>query len=165
MTTYAEIDATLTAPGQFFEIDEIEIRGVPTRVWKHTPRSLRDVLEQSRTQGGDTAFLVLGAERLTHFEHHARVAAFARRLVDDFGVSPGDRVVIAMRNYPEWSLAFFAAAAIGAVAVPLNASSRIPARTRPPRDHGSRSRTNASARRQPRSGRPSFPPVTGRRSG
>ena len=34
---------------------------------------------------------------------------------------PGDRVVIAMRNYPEWSLAFFAATAIGAVAVPLNA--------------------------------------------
>ena len=47
MSTYAEIDATLTAPGQFFEIDEIEIRGVPTRVWKSTPRSLRVVLEQS----------------------------------------------------------------------------------------------------------------------
>jgi long-chain acyl-CoA synthetase len=121
MTTYAEIDATLTAPGQLFEIDEIEIRGVPTRVWKHTPRSLRVVLEQSRTQGGDTAFLVLGDERVTHSEHHARVAAFARRLIDDFGVSPGDRVVIAMRNYPEWSVAFFAAAAIGAVVVPLNA--------------------------------------------
>jgi long-chain acyl-CoA synthetase len=121
MPTYAEIDAALTSPAQLFEIDEIEIRGVPTRVWKHTPRSLRVVLEQSRSQGGDTPFLVLGAERVTHSEHHARVAAFARRLVDDFGVSPGDRVVIAMRNYPEWSVAFFAAVAIGAVAVPLNA--------------------------------------------
>jgi long-chain acyl-CoA synthetase len=120
MSTYAEIDAALTAPGEFFEIDEIEIRGVPTRVWKNTPRSLRDVLEQSRTQG-DTAFLVLGDERITHAQHHTRVAAFARQLVDDFGVRPGDRVVIAMRNYPEWSVAFFAATAIGAVAVPLNA--------------------------------------------
>jgi long-chain acyl-CoA synthetase len=121
MPTYAEIDATLTAPGQFFEIEEVELSGVSARVWKHTPGSLRDVLEQSRTQGADTPFLVLGDERVTHAEHHARVAAFARRLVDEFGVGPGDRVVIAMRNYPEWSVAFFATVAIGAVAVPLNA--------------------------------------------
>lgn len=33
----------------------------------------------------------------------------------------GDRVAIAMRNYPEWPVAFFAAASIGAVVVPLNA--------------------------------------------
>ena len=33
----------------------------------------------------------------------------------------GDRVAIAMRNYPEWSIAFFAATIAGAVAVPLNA--------------------------------------------
>ena len=33
----------------------------------------------------------------------------------------GDRVAIAMRNYPEWSVAFWAAAAAGAVVVPLNA--------------------------------------------
>ena len=42
-------------------------------------------------------------------------------LVDDHCVRPGDRVAIAMRNFPEWSLAFFAAASIGAVVVPLNA--------------------------------------------
>jgi len=47
MPTYADIDAALTAPGQFFEIDEMEIRGVPTRVWRNTPRSLRAVLEES----------------------------------------------------------------------------------------------------------------------
>ena len=36
-------------------------------------------------------------------------------------VAPGDRVAIAMRNLPEWSLAFWAASAAGAVVVPLNA--------------------------------------------
>jgi len=36
-------------------------------------------------------------------------------------VGKGDRVAIAMRNYPEWSYAFFAVTAIGAIAVPLNA--------------------------------------------
>ncbi len=39
----------------------------------------------------------------------------------DAGVGKGDRVAIAMRNLPEWPVAFFAATAIGAIAVPLNA--------------------------------------------
>jgi acyl-CoA synthetase (AMP-forming)/AMP-acid ligase II len=33
----------------------------------------------------------------------------------------GDRVAIAMRNIPEWPVAFFAASLIGAIVVPLNA--------------------------------------------
>jgi long-chain acyl-CoA synthetase len=37
------------------------------------------------------------------------------------GVRKGDRVAIGMRNYPEWSVAFFACQAIGAIAVALNA--------------------------------------------
>jgi long-chain acyl-CoA synthetase len=36
-------------------------------------------------------------------------------------VAKGDRVAIAMRNYPEWVMAFWACQALGAVAVPLNA--------------------------------------------
>ena len=35
--------------------------------------------------------------------------------------SAGDRVRIAMRNFPEWSIAFWGATAAGAVVVPLNA--------------------------------------------
>ena len=49
------------------------------------------------------------------------MCALATRLVDDLGVAKGDRVAIAMRNYPEWSVAFFAATMVGAVAAPLNA--------------------------------------------
>ncbi|HYG26501.1 MAG TPA: class I adenylate-forming enzyme family protein, partial [Caulobacteraceae bacterium] len=36
-------------------------------------------------------------------------------------VGPGDRVAIAMRNYPEWVVAFLAAMKLGAVAVAMNA--------------------------------------------
>ena len=36
-------------------------------------------------------------------------------------MTKGDRVAIAMRNFPEWSVVFWAAAALGAVIVPLNA--------------------------------------------
>ena len=43
----AEATATLTAPGQMFEIGEEPIRGVPTRVWKQAPPTLRAVLWRS----------------------------------------------------------------------------------------------------------------------
>ena len=116
----ADVDAALTAPGQLFEIDELEIGGVATRVWKHAPPSLRGVLELSRLHG-DKTFLVYEDERTTFDEHYRQVAALAGRLATDFGVEKGDRVAIAMRNYPEWSLAFWAAAVAGAIVVPLNA--------------------------------------------
>ena len=116
----AEVHAALTAPGQMFEMEEVEIRGIPTRTWKLAPRSLRTVLEQSLANG-DLTFLVYEDESLNFMEHFAAAATLAHRLIDDFGVRKGDRVAIAMRNFPEWSIAFWAAAAAGAVVVPLNA--------------------------------------------
>ena len=116
----AEAHRALTAPGAPFEMDEVEIRGVATRVWKNTPPDLRAVLARS---GGfaERDFLVYQGERLTHGQHFAAVARLAHLLVDAYGVRKGERVAIAMRNYTDWSVAFFAAAAIGAVVVPLNA--------------------------------------------
>ena len=116
----AEVTADLTAPGAPFEMGEAEIRGVATRVWKNTPASLRAVLEQSRLHGEKT-FLVYEDERFSFAEHFSAAAHLARILVEDWGVAKGDRVAIAMRNLPEWSLTFWAAAAAGAVVVPLNA--------------------------------------------
>jgi long-chain acyl-CoA synthetase len=119
--SHAEIVATLCAPGAPFEMEEVQIRGVPTRVWKNAPRSLSDVLDHGRRAAPDRDFIRLGSERITHGEHYRKVAALASRLKDDLGVRKGDRVAIAMRNYPEWSIAFFAVTMIGAVAAPLNA--------------------------------------------
>jgi long-chain acyl-CoA synthetase len=78
------------------------------------------LVEQSR-EHGDKDFIIYGEERLSYLEHYRRVAAVASALVEDLNVSKGDRVAIAMRNFPEWSIAFWAAAAAGAVVVPLNA--------------------------------------------
>ncbi|TDC79075.1 long-chain fatty acid--CoA ligase [Actinomadura sp. 7K507] len=110
----------MTAPGQLFEMDEADVRGVRIRVWKNAPPTLRDVLEVSRAHG-EAPYLVYRDDRVSFADHYARAAAFARRLIDRYGVAKGDRVAIAMRNYPEWSVAFFGAAAAGAVVVPLNA--------------------------------------------
>ena len=116
----AQAHALLTAPGAPFEMAAMEIAGVPLRVWKNAPPSLRAVLENSRSFG-EAPFIVYEDERLSFADHYRRVCALARHLVEDFGIVKGDRVAIALRNYPEWSIAFWAATAIGAVAVPLNA--------------------------------------------
>jgi len=116
----AEVTAMLTGPGQPFEIGEADIRGIPTRIWTTAPPTLRAVLELSAAHG-DSDFLVYEDERITFAEHFRRVATLAHALTERFGVERGDRVAIAMRNLPEWVMAFWAAISLGAIVVPLNA--------------------------------------------
>jgi len=116
----AEADRLLTAAGQPFEVAQCEVRGVATRVWKHAPPTLAAILTGS-VGHGDATFVVYEDERISFAEHYRRAAHLANLLVDRFGVGKGDRVALAMRNYPEWSVAFWAAAAAGAIVVPLNA--------------------------------------------
>jgi long-chain acyl-CoA synthetase len=119
VASFSEIHAALTGPGQPFEIVTEEIRGIPTRVWKGAAPSLPAVLSASRAHA-DRSFLVYADERLSFEDHYRQAATLARRLVDEYGVRKGDRVAVAMRNFPEWSVAFWGASATGAVVVPLN---------------------------------------------
>lgn len=121
MPTNFEIHETLCAPGQFFEMETVDIRGFPTRTWKNASPNLGAVLRQGAAKGGDADFIVYEDERISHQHHLELVESFATSLVDEMGVRKGDRVAIAMRNLPEWSVAFFATTLVGAVAVPLNA--------------------------------------------
>ncbi len=112
--------ALLTAPGAPFEMEQIEALGRQVRNYVHMPPHLRSVHDASR-RFGDRDLLAFEGERVS-FESHWRAAnAFGRALLDRFGVTKGDRVAIAMRNYPEWSICAWGTVAIGAVAVPLNA--------------------------------------------
>jgi long-chain acyl-CoA synthetase len=109
-----EATEQLTAPGQMFEMEEVPVFGVPTRVWKGCPTSLRQVLELSRLHG-DADFLVYEDERTTFEEHFRQAATVATTLRERFGVVKGDRVAIVMRNLPEWVISFWAATAAGAI--------------------------------------------------
>src|SRR5262245_64209512 len=102
-----------TEPGTMFELGEEQIDGAPIRVFKNAPRSLRAIWDMGAGHG-DAVYLVYEDERYTYTDVRAIVASLARRLVDDLGVGKGDRVAIAMRNYPEWALSFWAAATAGA---------------------------------------------------
>jgi long-chain acyl-CoA synthetase len=118
MPSRDEIIAGLTASGPF-ELTVDDAQGWPIRVYRHAPASLREVL-RSTLQHGDRPFLIYEDETLTFAEHYGKVAALAQRL-RAAGVAKGDRVAIGMRNYPEWSISWWACQAIGAVAVALNA--------------------------------------------
>ncbi|MBO9711968.1 class I adenylate-forming enzyme family protein [Sphingomonas sp.] len=117
--SHDQVKALLTAPGARFETETVEIRGVPTRVWKQAPPSLR-VLTQLVRAYGERDFTVYKDERVTYEAHYRAVCHFAAKL-REAGVGKGDRVALAMRNLPEWPVAFFAIVSIGAIAVPLNA--------------------------------------------
>lgn len=115
----AEAHARLTAPGQRFEMEEVAIRGVPTRVWKNLPPTLREVLAFSRIYG-QREFIVYENERVTFEAFYRATIALACELQRQ-GVKKGDRVALIMRNLPEWPVVFYAGAIIGAIMTPLNA--------------------------------------------
>lgn len=109
----------MTAPGSVFEIEERVIRGVPLRVWKNAPATMREVFLVGRAHGAAT-FLVYEDDRAT-FEGFARATLVLAERLQQQGVVKGDRVAVAMRNVPEWPVAYFAALLVGAIATPLNA--------------------------------------------
>ncbi|MFF3400772.1 class I adenylate-forming enzyme family protein [Streptomyces sp. NPDC002659] len=110
-------EAILTAPGAPFAVVRGEDGGL---LYADGPRTLREFVEVTWAYG-DRPFLVAENRSLTYGEFFAEACALARRLVDVYGLRPGDRAVIAMRNHPEWQVAFWAAQLAGLVAVPLNA--------------------------------------------
>ncbi|MGR3804719.1 class I adenylate-forming enzyme family protein [Marinibacterium profundimaris] len=103
--------------------DTAEIRGVTYRVFRNAPAHVPALLRQSRGKhdGGAADFLVYGDERLSYDATLAQVDALADALRTRMGLGPGDRIAIAMRNYPEYLVTMLAAASIGAVTVFLNA--------------------------------------------
>ncbi|MCP4904129.1 MAG: acyl--CoA ligase [bacterium] len=118
--SWEEALATLTAAGAPFETSEATIRGETMTVFESTPPSLRFLFQAARGHG-DKPFLVYEDETLTFSEALDQVEALGALLVGHYGISRGDRVGIAMRNYPEWILSFAAITSVGGVAVAMNA--------------------------------------------
>jgi long-chain acyl-CoA synthetase len=109
----------LTAEGAQFEIETIELRGAEIKAYKNAPPSLREVWLAAEAFA-ERDYIVYEDERWTYGEAHAQVASIANWLRAQ-GVAPGDHVAIAMRNYPEWLLVYWATVATGAVHVGVNA--------------------------------------------
>ena len=117
--TLAQANALLTAPGTPFEMETLDIEGVPTRTWKNAPPSIRHLVEAAKAHG-DRLATIHDDERVTYAAQYKAIARLAAALTEA-GIGKGDRVAFAMRNLPEWPVVFFATVSIGAIAVPLNA--------------------------------------------
>lgn len=115
----AQAHALLNQPGTLLEVGLETIRGVEFKVWKNAPPSLAFVFAMGDLHAAKT-YTVYENERVTFDAHKRAVLQLAQRLQAD-GVAKGDRVVIIMRNLPEWSVAFWACVLVGAIATPLNA--------------------------------------------
>src|SRR4051812_48910813 len=109
----AQAHALLTQPGSPLETEEVDVGGVRLKSWKNQPPTLRAVVEIARTHG-EKVFIVYEDERATYEAFYRAVSTFARELQAQ-GVGKGDRVAVIMRNLPEWVVAFYAAASIGAI--------------------------------------------------
>ncbi len=111
---------TLLGPGGPFELEDIELDGVSLKSFRRAPRTIVDMFQAAKAHAG-LDHIVFEDERLTFADVRRQALAVGLRLKSDYGVGPGDRVAIGMRNFPEFVVGFWSAAVLGAIVVPLNA--------------------------------------------
>jgi len=121
--TLAEASAYLTTTDARFALDTANVRGTEYRVFKNAPAHLRALMQISRAAHGDgqNEYLVYQNERWTYDAFCTDVCKMAHVLQHELGVKQGDRVALAMRNFPELPILMMAITSIGAVIVFLNA--------------------------------------------
>lgn len=120
--TPADVQAKIReiiADGQFFELMEVELAGESFKAFRHAPPDLLTAVQSGRGHGA-SEFLIYEGKRYTFDEFFRQVDALAAALQGEYKIAKGDRVAIAMRNRPEWCVAFVATILIGGIAVPVN---------------------------------------------
>jgi long-chain acyl-CoA synthetase len=116
---YKAARAELEATGSPFAMTTIEVRGVPMRVFNSAPPTMR-ALWEGTTAHGDKCYVAYEDEHYSYAEIHTQVRKLAAYLAAQ-GVGRGDRVALAMRNYPEWVVGYWASISLGAACVGMNA--------------------------------------------
>lgn len=113
-----KVRAQLTAPGAPFEVVENLVDGRPMQVYRNAFQNLPQFIASAR-EHGDKPFITFQDDVWTFSRFFAEADAIAAQLLN-WGVKPGDRVAVAMRNRPEWAVVLVATAMIGAVPAPIN---------------------------------------------
>lgn len=111
--------AQLTHADSPWAVEPIDINGITFQHYPKAPQTLIELLDVGR-QHGDAEFIVYQNERISYQQFFEQVDSLAWQLQNQLNLQPGERVAIAMRNYPEWMIAFAAIAYAGGVIVPLN---------------------------------------------
>eukprot|EP00931_Biecheleriopsis_adriatica_P044269 TRINITY_DN25305_c0_g1_i1.p1 TRINITY_DN25305_c0_g1~~TRINITY_DN25305_c0_g1_i1.p1 ORF type:complete len:582 (+),score=136.21 TRINITY_DN25305_c0_g1_i1:80-1825(+) len=111
-------------PGGRFQLHTVKREGphgpYDVRCFKNVPDSVGPHIRQYLRANGDKDWIVYGKTRITFRRAEELMDQVGAELSASFGVKQGTVVAIAMRNLPEYMIAFLAVTAMGAVAVPLN---------------------------------------------
>jgi long-chain acyl-CoA synthetase len=116
---YRAARAELDAPGSPFATTMTEVRGLSIKTFVSAPPNMR-VIWENTIGHADKDYVVYEDERYTYADIHSQVRKLAHYLVEH-GVTPGTRVALAMRNYPEWIVGYWAILSVGAAVVGMNA--------------------------------------------
>ena len=111
------VDAA-TAKGQPYETKTVRVGDIDYVGFVNAPRNLKELYRFGLRHEND--LYVYQDERYTFKEAWQYAAKVANKL-RDVGIQPGDRVGIALRNYPEWIFGFMGITSMNAVAVAMNA--------------------------------------------
>ena len=90
------------------------------RCFKNVPNCVGPQIRHYLRENGNKDWMVYGSDRVTFKQSEEIIDCVGAELAASFGVKKGTVISIAMRNAPEYCLAFLAATAMGAVGVPLN---------------------------------------------
>ena len=120
--SWTQAQEAVLSPGSGtpFELQAATVNGVDMEVFKNCPPNLALVLQNARNFG-DTKFIIYEGENWTFAQVMDQVDGLSHLLVNKYGIKKGDRVAVAMRNFPEWIMAFAAIVSIGAINVSFNA--------------------------------------------
>ncbi|MCX7561697.1 AMP-binding protein [Sulfitobacter sp. F26204] len=106
-----------------FALHQVIIDGVKVKAFKNIPSTVPALLAAgwARHGEGELEYLAYEKESWTYAEFTASVNRLAHALRDELGLDRGDRIAIAMRNYPELLVLILAISSIGGVSVFMNA--------------------------------------------
>ena len=111
----------ITAPKGTFEVFNKVRNGVTYPAFCTLPNNLGEMFKKAADTHGYADFLVYQDERYSYETLYQLALSFCEVLTDQYNIKRGDKIVIAMRNYPEWLVSFMGITMFGAVAVPINA--------------------------------------------
>lgn len=118
-----DVVAQLTGPGAPFEIVSHDLGGIPVKAFKNAPTRLPDYLSGGRRHG-DALLMQYQGERWSFNDFFSAVDRLSDWLRAEARIEASTPVAIAMRNRPEWLIAFVAIVNAGGIAVPLNSWGR-----------------------------------------
>ena len=106
---------------ELFQTEDVEIRGTFYKAFNKVPADLKELLDYGKTVREWEEFIVYEKEKISYLDFCDQVSKLGSFLQKEVGIKKGDKVAIAMRNYPEYLAILMAVASIGGIVVFVNA--------------------------------------------